>query len=434
MSSKESILGSIPKAWEIRSICEVAKVIDSLHQTPVYSDAGIPMVRVTDIKEDGLNLGNCLKVSSEVYEMFTKNHIPQLGDILISRVGTYGVFCYVKTKEGFCLGQNTAIISPKINSRYLFYNLINKRTKQQIDNFAVGSTQKTISLKNIKNIKTPICGKIEQKAIADTLSCLDDKIELNNRINNNLEEMAQTIFKSWFIDFDPFQDGEFEDSELGRIPKGWRVGYIDELIERTISGDWGKESDQGTYIKKVVCIRGADISEIAMGKRGKPPIRFILNKNLEKKQLFTDQIIIEISGGSPTQSTGRTALITNELLQAYENPLICTNFCRALSFKQKESSTFVYSLMQYLYRTDIFFLYENGTTGIKNLDTANLFGKHKVVIPNENALKKYYKLYHTLLKSIYKNGFQSDKLSIVRDTLLPKLMSGEIRVPLQEVN
>lgn len=195
----------------------------------------------------------------------------------------------------------------------------------------------------------------------------------------------------------------------------------------------GKENEQGNYSEEVVCIRGADIPEIAIGKSGRPPVRFILKKNLEKKQLFKDQIIIEISGGSPTQSTGRTALITNELLQSYDNPLICTNFCRALSFKKKEFSAFAYSLMQYLYKRDIFFLYENGTTGIKNLDTGNLFGKHRIIIPDENTLKEYYELYHVLLKSIYDNGFQADKLSTIRDTILPKLMSGEIQVPIEEV-
>lgn len=76
----------------------------------------------------------------------------------------------------------------------------------------------------------------EQKAIAATLSCLDDKIELNNRINKNLEEIAQAIFKSWFVDFEPFQDGEFEDSELGRIPKGWRVGKIEEYAKCELGG------------------------------------------------------------------------------------------------------------------------------------------------------------------------------------------------------
>jgi len=103
--------------------------------------------------------------------------------------------------------------------------------KYQIDSLAVGSTQKTISLKNIKAIKIPVCNESEQKAIAATLSCLDDKIELNNRINKTLEEMAQAIFKSWFVDFEPFQDGEFEDSELGRIPKGWRVEALEEHVE-----------------------------------------------------------------------------------------------------------------------------------------------------------------------------------------------------------
>ena len=96
----------------------------------------------------------------------------------------------------------------------------------------------------------------------------------------------------------PFQDGEFEDSELGRIPKGWRVGTIQELISDTLGGDWGKETEQGNYTEEVICIRGADIPEIAIGKKGNPPTRYILKKNLDKKELSAGQIIIEISGGA----------------------------------------------------------------------------------------------------------------------------------------
>lgn len=404
----------------------------------VYKDHGVTLIRSQNVYDFSFAEQGLVFIDDEQATKM-KNVELVSGDVLLNITGDSVARCCVVPDRILParVNQHVAIIRTKkeiMDSKYLLYWINNLSTKELLLSLSsTGATRKALTKGMIENLEIipPILP--EQKAIAATLSCLDDKIELNNRMNKNLEEMAQAIFKSWFVDFEPFQDGEFEESELGMIPKGWRVGTIDELIENTIGGDWGKETEQGNYSEEVVCIRGADIPEIAVGKRGKPPIRFILKKNLEKKQLFKDQIIIEISGGSPTQSTGRTALITDELLEAYKNPLICTNFCRALSFKKKEFSTFVYSLIQYLYKKDILFLYENGTTGIKNLDTGNLFGKHQIIIPDEITFKEYYELYHTLLKSIYDNGIQADKLSTIRDTLLPKLMSGEIRVPIEEV-
>src|SRR5574344_3016109 len=80
--------------------------------------------------------------------------------------------------------------------------------------------------------------------------------------NDNLEQQAQALFKSWFVDFDPFKDGKFVDSELGMIPEGWKIGTFNDIIVSTLGGDWGKEVNQGNYSKKVFCIRGADIPDI----------------------------------------------------------------------------------------------------------------------------------------------------------------------------
>ncbi|MEG2624626.1 MAG: restriction endonuclease subunit S, partial [Clostridia bacterium] len=101
----------------------------------------------------------------------------------------------------------------------------------QLVNYSVGSSQPTIPMGIIRQLSVSLPPLPEQKAIADTLSCLDDKIELNNKINKNLEAQAQAIFKSWFVDFEPFQDGEFVDSELGRIPKGCKVGTLGEVAD-----------------------------------------------------------------------------------------------------------------------------------------------------------------------------------------------------------
>lgn len=111
---------------------EIADIYDSLHQTPSYIENGISMVRVTDLSEGYLNLNKTLKVSEEIYNEFTKKYVPKNSDIIMSRVGTYGVCVLVNTEEKFCLGQNTVIISPKQNKRFLYYYLMSSNVKEQI--------------------------------------------------------------------------------------------------------------------------------------------------------------------------------------------------------------------------------------------------------------------------------------------------------------
>ena len=249
----------------------------------------------------------------------------------------------------------------------------------------------------------------------------------NRRINDNLEQQAQALFKSWFVDFEPFKEGKFVDSELGMIPEGWRIGTLNELIISTLGGDWGKEDAIGNYVKKVSCIRGADIPEIRQGNRGNMPTRFILNKNFLNKALKAEDLVVEISGGSPTQSTGRICQISDTLLKKYDDVVICTNFCRAIKTKHPYSQ-FIYYLWGYLYKRGVMFLYENGTTGIKNLDINGLLEKEIIVIPDENTVHKYTGLCNLFSQIVQSNGYESERLVKLRDTLLPKLMSGELKI------
>lgn len=307
---------------------------------------------------------------------------------------------------------------------FLFY-LINS---MDLSGYITGSAQPKLSQANLNNIVLALPPLPEQRAIAATLSCLDDKIELNNRMNKTLEEMAQAIFKSWFVDFEPFQDGEFVDSELGRIPKGWRVGTLGELVETSKAGNWGKDSKEGNYTEQVLCIRGADIPEIQNGESGKMVCRYILPKNLTKR-LFANSIVVEISGGSPTQSTGRIAFITHEFLSRFPIPVICTNFCKALG-TSVYFGEYVYFRWQMLYTDGILFNYENGTTGIKNFDISNFLSKHLVVIPPVEVAKAFSSIAADLMQMIVSNGMQNATIRTIRDSLLPKLMSSEIRVPI----
>lgn len=253
----------------------------------------------------------------------------------------------------------------------------------------------------------------EQKKISSLLCVLDQKIALNNEINDNLQQQAQALFKKWFID-NP-------DAAL------WQEGTFSDLIEKTISGDWGKDKPSGNNTEMVYCIRGADIPEVRAGNKGKMPIRYILPKNFASKQLVNGDIVVEISGGSPTQSTGRAAAISSSLLARYDKGMVCTNFCKALK-PITGYSMYVYHYWQYLYDRGVFFSYENGTTGIKNLDISGFIETEPIFIAPAELVKKFDTFCQSVFSKVYANGLESEQLALVRDTLLPKLMSGEIDV------
>ena len=217
---------------------------DSLHKTPkVYSTSGYPMIRVKDIETGFLNISQTANVSEVDYLEFTKKYKPTVGDIIITRVGTYGNVALVVKDENFCLGQNTVVLNPirkTIDNKYLFYALRDPYVQQQIESKVTGSTQKTISLKSLKEIEVKRFDYKKEILIGKFLYNIDNKIEINKKIIANLEELSQTLFKRWFVDFEfPDEDGnpykssggEMVDSELGEIPKNWSIKLVKEIAE-----------------------------------------------------------------------------------------------------------------------------------------------------------------------------------------------------------
>ena len=157
--------------WVEKQLGDIAELIDSLHKTPSYIDeGGFPMVRVTDIKDGALNLKNARRVDEATFIEFSKRHSPKIGDIVFSRVGSYGVPALVQSDELFCLGQNTVFIIPRINSQLLYFFLRSPNSQEQIEKFVAGTTQGTISLKSIKQIRVPIPPDSAQPGLAATLT------------------------------------------------------------------------------------------------------------------------------------------------------------------------------------------------------------------------------------------------------------------------
>jgi type I restriction enzyme S subunit len=297
---------------------------------------------------------------------------------------------------------------------YLYYLVCSPIVRDIAIKSMVGSSgRQRVQTNVVKGIEIELPTLDEQRKIGSLLKSLDDKIAVNNKINENLQAQVMALFHAMFI------------SSEDRL--SWESGTFSDLIESTLGGDWGKESPTGNNTELVYCIRGADIPEVKAGNKGKMPTRYILPKNYAAKRLLPGDIVVEISGGSPTQSTGRVAAISQSLLDRYDKGMVCTNFCRAIKPKSGYSM-FVYYYWQYLYDRNVFFSYENGTTGIKNLDLSGFTTTEEIVIPPFELIQKFDDYCQIVFDQTFANGLENEQLSNLRDTLLPRLMSGELDV------
>lgn len=292
------------------------------------------------------------------------------------------------------------------NPYYIYYWLKGKKDFL----FQQASVTRTpiLNKTDFSSIEISVPSKNNQDKVANFLTVLDKKIELNNKINAELEAMAKLIYDYWFVQFDfPNANGKPYKSSGGKmvynedlkreIPEGWVMNSLSDWIESDKTGDWGKETEQGNYTLQVDCVRGADINGLnGMGKV-KTPNRFILQKN-KYKLLRPFDLVVEISGGSPVQSTGRIAYFITETFKRFNYPLICSNFCKAISLVNNNYFyNFIYQ-WKAIYDNGILFGWEGKTSGIKNLLFDSFVNKHNVCLPPENIAKEFFSLVETLEK------------------------------------
>lgn len=409
------------------------------------------LVRLVDFR-NGWN-GDYVYVSQDAYLFLRKSSL-EPGDVIVSNVGANAgtVFRVPDLGKPMTLGPNAVVLKTHeyedTHREYLYYYFLSPVGQHQLQSILTGSAQPKFNKTDLRTLRISFPSLPEQRAIAQVLDTLDDKIELNRQMNHTLEAIARAIFKSWFVDFDPVWakiDGEqpygmgadtaalfpnsFEHSELGIIPEGWRVGTLDDITQFVLGGDWGKDLPWEEWTEPVICIRGADIPSLQSGGMGKMPVRYLKRSSLEKRGLVPNDIVIEISGGSPTQSTGRSVLITSELLRRFDDPLAYSNFCRMFRPTEERLSIYVYLWLRWLYATRAFLQYETGTTGIKNFAYRIFSQQHRLLIPRRAVLESFNSMVSPLFRQHQENGIHSDTLAELRDTLLPKLISGELRVP-----
>lgn len=372
-----------------------------------YVNKGTPIVTVEHLGNKWFTSQNLPMVSDEDKLRLAK-YCSQEGDVIFSRVGSVDRCSYVsKEYSGWLFSGRCLRVRPRsgINPEYLYYFLTNEGTKQYIRNIAVGATMPSINTKLLNEVPITIPSLDDQRRIASILSSLDRKIELNNKINADLEEMAQAIFKNWFVDFEPFKDGKFVDSELGMIPEGWKVGSPYEYVKVVYGAPYksAKFNDNG---------------------EGLPLIRIRDLKDCNP-QFYTPEILPQteyVNMGDIV--AGMDAEFVPHIWKG-NTGLLNQRVCKLMPQQTSISNLFVL----YLMKPELEFVqsYKTGTT-VSHLGKADI-DKFVVVLPPLKVVEECSKILDSILQRIKNISAESRNLSTLRDTLLPRLMSGELEVP-----
>ena len=313
---------------------------------------------------------------------------------------------------------NPAIVSPAyfmfeiidhaiLNEEYLMMWFRRPEFDRECWFMTDGSVRGGITWDDLCRIKLPVPSYMRQCEIVESYRTITNRIALKRAENDNLAETANALFCKMF----------FSTS----IAEKCDTGTFSQLIKETVGGDWGQEQPKGNYTSKVTCIRGTDIPALNLGSISAAPTRYILPKNLSSKRITADNIVVEISGGSPAQATGRVALIPYAVLAYHKEELICSNFCRVMNVRS-EYLYFFFQYWTYLYRNGVMFNYENSSTGLKNFNFAAFVSEEKIQIPPIDIAKRFNAMLEPIYKEIFSVGFEIEKLGAARELLLPHLM------------
>lgn len=404
--------------WKKLSQLVERKICYGIVQPGKGKNGNIPVIKVNNIIS---GLKSITELDTTTHEIASKFQRTQLfgGEIVVSVVGSVGNTAIVPSSfKGCNLVRATAMvdIKDKVLATYVMYYFKTHEAQKYIESRLNTTVQATLNIKDLEEMPIPILQSSIILRLVSILSALDSKIENNNRINANLESQAQALFKSWFVDFTPFKDQPFVDSELGPIPQGWKVGKLGDYCE-VKSGYAFKTSWWTNKGYKIIKIK--NISE--NGDINLNDCSCVLPENCDKAKNFianTGDIVIAMTGAT----IGKFNIIPKIDEKYYINQRVGKFF---LGEKPIEKVPYIYCFLKQ----------ENISTQIiqKGQGSAqpNISGADIESIPMLTPMSiilKYNKMCQPLFEKILSNRLESKKLSALRDTLLPKLMSGEIKL------
>jgi len=420
---KETEIGLIPEDWEITTFDKViSHIVDNRGRSAPTSEKGIALIATNCIKETGLfpTKEKIRYVSEETYNNWFRDH-PKPDDIIIVNKGTPGMVCLVPEYVDFCIAQDMVAVRPnrdKIYGRFLFAFMRSRIFKHEVDSLNVGTTIPHLKKTYFPLLKVPLPSHTEQEEIGELYYNLSLKIELNQQMNETLEQIGEAIFKHWFVDFEfqnergkPYRSsgGEMVDSELGEIPRGWEIRSLDQIAD-FLNGlalqNYPPTDSNYLPVIKIKELRQG-ISETSDHASPNIPNEY---KIVDGDVLFSWSGSLEVI----VWCGGRGAL--NQHLFKVTSP--------------KYPKWFYYSWIKY-HLPEFRRIAAGKATTMGHIQRHHL-SEAMVIVPKKEELNKMSRIMDPLLDLYIANEVESRTLRNIRDSLLPKLMSGEIRIKAPE--
>lgn len=393
------------KEVRLGDVCSIQRGASPRPIQKFISKEGMPWVKIADAT--GIS-SRYISSTSEyiIKEGISKSRIVHPGDLIVSNSATPGLPKFMAIEA--CVHDGWLIIRDLdgIDKVFLYYVFINIR--RRLSNQANGSVFMNLKTDIVKDFVIKLPTLDDQRRIASILSSLDRKIELNNKINADLEEMAQAIFKNWFVDFEPFKDGKFVDSELGMIPEGWKVGRLTEIASYM----------NGLAMQKFPPENNEDslpvlkIKELGQGFCGTDSDRCSCNIKDECK-IHNGDVIFSWSG---------TLLVD----------VWCGGDCglnqHLFKVTSKDYPKWFYYYWTKHHLQEFIHIAKDKAVTMGHIKRGHL-EEAMVAIPDNDSMEKAHELFEPILSKMISLRLESSRLSLLRDTLLPRLMSGELEVP-----
>ena len=446
--------------WCVLTIGDLVRNKEAIVQTgpfgsQLHSHDYVPMGTAV-IPTEAIGRGQILDVPvpqvTSVKASELTRHRLQRNDILFARRGAQatGLSAIVDERfEGALCGTGALLLriqSPRVYPQYLAMFLSSEICYDWLRTHAVGAVMPNLNTDIIKALPILLPAIEEQRNLAAFVGAMDDRITLLRETNATLEAIAQALFKSWFIDFDPVRakmEGRapegmdeataalfpdvLEESELGWVPKRWCLVPFGQLLCHTIGGDWGSDVPDQKNDTQVAIIRGTDIPDLHSGANSRVPVRYTSQKKLATRRLQDGDIVLEVSGGSKDQPTGRALYLTTRLLEQFDCPVEPASFCRLLRPNTKEIGILLGQHLTYIYAEGKTWEYQNQSTGIANFQTTHFLETELVAVPSADVLALFADMVRPMADRAHLTQIQ--ELATLRNTLLPRLISGQLRLP-----
>lgn len=436
-----------PAHWLIKPLSEVMEaIIDYRGKTPVKTSSGVPLITAKIVKNGRIETPEEFIAESQ-YENWMVRGLPRAGDVVVTTEAPLGEVAQLESSN-VALAQRIVTLRGKkgeLDNDYLLYLMQSKYVQEQLESRASGSTVRGIKQSELRKILLPIPPEREQVEIARNLKTLDKKISVNRQTNYILEQMAQAIFKSWFVDFDPvrakmagrlpegmdattaalFPDS-LEESELGLVPKGWRISTLGEICDSNDgliqTGPFGSQLHASDYVAEgVPVVMPRDISNRRVDVTTASRVRLEDANRLAKHQLRDGDIVFSRRGDVEKHA----------LIGETEHGWLCGTGCLLVRPGMQRNVASYLSRSLDLPQTKQWLTQHAVGATMPNLNTG-ILSAVPVVLPADGVLAAFDLMTNTIDRRISAGNAAAQTLTQLRDTLLSKLFSGELSLAAAE--